>query len=241
MNNLNKQLDKAIEETEEVISQVKKRFEEETGEEFKRLELLDPTNGLARQRQLYRFHNPRLSSLKSVKQKLEKFETKPLEEKIEKTEDLYAESWDKDIEELMNNYGNLRTCLKQCIKLLNGEKYELILGSADRAHPNKESLENIEERIQNDLFQKLREKHVHALIAASALLNKMEESTTYIDLEEEDHQKIEEINQSIENVKYELRKRSKDLDTMLLKASEKSEKGKEIQQRYSNRLDNRIK
>jgi len=228
-------IDEIIEETEQIINPIWEKVQEELDVEKivrimrKSQEKTGDPLKYTREQQLLEFHKSRLNDVKKIRTILNETSTEELEYELKRTKPEYSEYWKRDIQRLVEIVGGYRACLENSIDLIKGKDYDEILGKdSGWKHPNIDNLKEIDQKTEEDKFAEIREKHVHKLLTASSILNRWNDKVSYkVDFNEEDVQKAEQINQKIEELRRELRKRAEHLDTMLTRASERFQEGEE--------------
>jgi hypothetical protein len=225
-----------IEVCQEQIDKNREAIEEEIGEPEDDIELTlakaDFPGDTKEQLNALNFYTRKKRKLETVKNSLEIPDTSELEEKIEELEEKYAEHSRKDNTHLTEAYGTAITCLENAVKLLNGEEYEVkdLWKTGFRKYPDEKALNSIEKEIENDIFHRLREKHVHNFLATSRYLETIElETKGKSQATKKKIGDLEEMKEKTSEISRELQKKGVDLDFLLLNASAQIRKAEEFE------------
>ncbi|MFB6174823.1 MAG: hypothetical protein ABEJ87_02510 [Candidatus Nanohalobium sp.] len=225
-----------IEVCQEQIDKSRETIEEEIGEPEDDIELslakADFPGDTKEQLNALNFYTRKKRKLETAKNSMESPDTSELQEKVEELEEKYAEHSRKDNTHLTEAYGTAINCLENAVKLLNGEEYEVkdLWKTGFRKYPDEKALNSIEKEIENDLFHKLREKHVHHFLSASRYLETIELDTK--GKSEATKKKIgnlEDMKEKTSEISCELLEKAENLDFLLLNASAQIRKAEEFE------------
>jgi len=180
-----------------------------------------------------KFYRKKTKKLKKAKNSIEGLETAELEKKIEKLEKKYAEHSKKDSTHLTEAYSTAISCLENTIKILENREHEAtdLWKTGLRKYPDEKALNKTEKEIENDIFHKIREKHVHHFLTTSRYLKTIEFNRKGLSKKtKEKIEGLEEMKEKISKTSQELTEKAEKLDFLLLNASAQIRKAEKLQE-----------